>query len=67
MGKLWQIVGNVVLYGLLVWLLYDSIFREPDPWFAVVVGFVLVLGIVITLVPGLHAKAISPGEYPYND
>ena len=50
-----------------VGLLYDSTLRTWDPWFASVVAFVLVLSIVITLVPGLHAKAVSPGEYPYDD
>jgi hypothetical protein len=48
-------------------LLYDSTYREWDPWFAVVVAFVLVLSIVVTLVPGLHARTISPGEYPYDE
>lgn len=67
MGKLWQVVGNVVLYGFLLWLLYDSTLRAWDPWFAVVVAFVLVLGAVIAFVPGLHAKGISPGHYPYDD
>ena len=62
-----QIASNLLLYGFLVWLLYDSTVREWDPWFAVVVAFVLVLGIIITLIPGLHAKAVSPGEYPYDD
>ncbi|HEX7500568.1 MAG TPA: hypothetical protein VF524_09730 [Polyangia bacterium] len=67
MGKPGQILGNVVLYGFLLWLLYDSTYRERDPWFAVVVAFVLVLSIVVTLVPGLHARTVSPGEYPYDD
>jgi hypothetical protein len=66
-GKLWQVLGNVVLYGFLLWLLYDSTVKEWDPWFAAVVAFVLVLGVVITLVPGLHAKGVSPGQYPYDD
>ena len=67
MGKLGQILGNVLLYGFLLWLLYDSTYREWDPWFAVVVAFVQVLSIVVTLVPGLHARTVSPGEYPYDD
>ncbi len=66
MGKLGQILGNLILYGFMVWLLYDSI-MERDPWFGVIVAFLLVLSMVITLVPGLHAKATSPGEYPYDD
>jgi hypothetical protein len=65
--KLGQVAGNLVLYGFLVWLLYDSTIRKWDPWFAVVVAFVLVLSVIITLVPGLHAKSVSPGEYPYDD
>jgi uncharacterized ion transporter superfamily protein YfcC len=65
--KLLQGLGNLVLYGFLLWLLYGATVREWDPWFAVVVAFVLVLAIVVTLVPGLHAKSISPGEYPYDD
>jgi hypothetical protein len=65
-GKLGQILGNLILYGFMVWLLYDSI-KEKDPWFGSIVAFLLVLSMVITLVPGLHAKATSPGEYPYDD
>ena len=67
MGKLGQVIGNVLLYGFLLWLLYDSTIREWDPWFAVVVAFVLVLGIVISLVPALHAKSVSPGAYPFDE
>jgi hypothetical protein len=66
-GKLAQILGNVVLYAFLLWLLYDSTYKAWDPWFAVVVAFVLVLSMVVTLVPGLHAKTVSPGEYPFDD
>ena len=67
MSKLWQIVCNVILYGFLLWLLYDSTIVAWDPWFAFVVGFVLVLAVVISLVPSLHARAVAPGEYPYDD
>jgi hypothetical protein len=66
-GKTGQIIANILLYGFLVWLLYDSTIREWDPWFAVTVGFVLVLAVVISLVPALHAQAVAPGEYPYED
>lgn len=62
-----QIAGNLVLYAFLVWLLYDSTLGKWDPWFASVVAFVLVLSLVITAVPALHAKSVSPGEYPYDD
>jgi hypothetical protein len=67
MTKLWQIVANTVLYGFLLWLLYDSTLHEWDPWFAFVVAFVLVLAIVISLIPALHAPRVSPGQYPYDD
>lgn len=67
MSKSGQIVGNLFLYGFLLWLLYDSTLKEWDPWFAVIVAFVLVLALVITLIPSLHAKTVSPGAYPYDD
>lgn len=67
MKNLGQIVGNILLYGLLVYFAVDSLFLEPDPWFAFVVLFVLVVALLITLIPGLHAKGVSPGEYPYED
>jgi ABC-type lipoprotein release transport system permease subunit len=67
MKKLWQVLANVALYGFLAWQLYESTLAEWDPWFAFVVAFVLVLAIVVTLIPGLHAARVSPGEYPYDD
>ena len=67
MNKIWQIVVNVLLYGFLCWLLYDSTIREWDPWFAFVVAFVLVLAVVISLIPGVRAKGVSPGEFHYDD
>jgi ABC-type lipoprotein release transport system permease subunit len=62
-----QILCNVVLYGFLLWEAYQSTIVEPDPWYAFVVIFVLVLAVVITLIPGLRAKQVSPGSYPYDD
>ncbi len=67
MKNFWQILSNVVLYGFLLWLLYDSTLREWDPWFAFVVAFVLLLAIIISLIPAIHASGVSPGEYPYED
>lgn len=67
MKSIGQIVANLVLYAFLAWLLYDSTVVEWDPWFAVVVAFVLVLAIVISLIPSLHASGVSPGSYPYDD
>jgi hypothetical protein len=31
------------------------------------VGFVLVLAIVVSMIPSLHAKGISPGHYPEDE
>ncbi len=65
MNRFWQVVINLVLYGFLLWLLYESTIKEWDPWFAFVVAFVLILAVVITLIPGLRAKKVSPGSFPY--
>jgi ABC-type lipoprotein release transport system permease subunit len=62
-----SIGANVILYVFLVWLLYDSTIHEWDPWFAFVVGFVLVLAIVVSLIPSLRAKGVSPGHYPEDE
>jgi peptidoglycan/LPS O-acetylase OafA/YrhL len=67
MSKLWQILANFVLYGFLLWLLYDSTITEWDPWFAFVVAFVILVAVIMMLMPGLHARGVSPGEYPYDD
>lgn len=67
MHKFWQILINAVLYGFLLYELYDSLVVEWDPWFAFVVGFVLLLAIVISVAPGLRAKKVSPGKFPYHD
>jgi len=67
MSKLWQITVNVVLYGFLAYLLVDSTLLHWDPWFAFVVAFVLLLAVVVTLIPALHAPRVSPGTYPYDD
>lgn len=67
MGRTTQLVSNGILYAFLVWLLYDSTIANWDPWFAAVVAFVLVLSVVISLVPSLHASSLSPGQYPYDD
>lgn len=64
MGKLGQIIANLVLYGFLVFFLYDSLFIDPDPWFAFCVGFVILVAIVVQLMPALHAKGLSPGRFP---
>ena len=67
MAKLLSILGNIALYAFLLWLLYDSTIREWDPWFAFVVGFVLVLAVAVSLIPSVRAPSVSPGTYPYDD
>lgn len=62
-----QIVANIVLYGFLLWQLYLYTIAEWDPWMAFVVGFVVVVALILTLMPQLHASTTSPGSYPYDD
>jgi hypothetical protein len=64
MGKLGQIIANLILYGFFVWLLYDSLAVEHDPWFAFCVAFVIAVAIVVQLMPRLHARGVSPGRFP---
>jgi hypothetical protein len=67
MNRGWQILANVVLYGFLLWLLYDSTVVEWDPWFAFVVGFVLVVAVFVSLIPRIRAPKVSPGAYPFDE
>lgn len=67
MQFLFQIIGNVILYGYLLWSLYNSTIHEWDPWDAFTVVFVLFVALVTTLMPALHAPRTSPGNYPYDD
>ncbi len=67
MNKFWQILLNALLYGFLLYLLYGSTITGWDPWFAFVVAFVLLVAVIVQLMPSLHAKGVSPGEYPYDD
>lgn len=64
MGKLGQIIANLILYGFLAWFLYDALVLDPDPWFAFCVGFVIFVAILVQLMPGLHATGLSPGRFP---
>jgi len=61
-----QILLNVVFYAFLAWLFYDATVVEHDPWFAFVIGFVIVVAIVVQLMPSLHTDKVSPGEFPYD-
>ena len=67
MNKTGQILANVILYGFLIWLLYDSTIAEWDPWFAVVVAFVIVVAVVVSFIPAIHASKVSPGVYPFDN
>lgn len=67
MKKFWQYVANGVLYAFLLWLLYDSVVVEWDPWFAFVVAFLVGLALVVSCIPALRASSVSPGEYPFDD
>jgi len=67
MKKIGPVLVNIILYFFLLWLLYDSTIKEWDPWFAFVVGFVLLVAMITSLIPSLHAAAVSPGQYPYED
>jgi hypothetical protein len=61
-----QILLNVVFYAFLAWLFYDATVVEHDPWFAFVVGFVILVAIIVQLMPSLHTSKVSPGEFPYD-
>jgi len=61
-----QILLNVIFYAFLAWLFYDATVGEHDPWFAFVVGFVILIAIVVQLMPSLHTSKVSPGEFPYD-
>lgn len=67
MKKFWQILANLVLYGLLLYFAVEYSVLKPDPWHAFVVIFLLLVAVVMSAIPALHAKGVSPGEYPYED
>ena len=62
-----SVLANLILYGVLIYFAAESTFINPDPWFAFVVIFLLVVAVVVSVIPSLHAKEVSPGEYPYED
>jgi ABC-type lipoprotein release transport system permease subunit len=61
-----QILVNVILYGFLVYLIYESIVTK-DYWYTFVVSFVVLVAVIVSLLPAYHASKVSPGEYPYED
>jgi len=62
-----NIIANVILYGIAGFFLYEYTISEWDPWNAFTVVFVIVVALIVTMMPGLHAAKTSPGEYPYDD
>jgi ABC-type lipoprotein release transport system permease subunit len=62
-----KFIPNLILYGAILYFLYESTIKEWDPWNAFVVAFVLLVAIITTLMPSLHASKTSPGQYPYDD
>ncbi len=61
-----HILINILLYAFLAYWLYDSLVIQ-DYWWTFVVGFVTLVSIVLSLLPGYHAEKLSPGQYPYED
>ncbi len=61
-----QILFNVLLYGFLLYWLYDAI-TGADYWYAFVVSFVIIVAVVVSLLPAYHVSKPSPGTYPYED
>ncbi len=62
-----QILANIILYGFLAWQIYGCTIAEWDPWMLFVNGFVVLVAVLLTLTPSLHAEHVSPGTYPYDD
>jgi hypothetical protein len=67
MKNLAQILANLTLYGVLIYYAVDSTFIDFDPWFAFVVWFLIIVAVIVSTVPGLRAKSVSPGEYPSDE
>lgn len=61
-----QIFLNILLYGLLLYWLYEAAIAG-DYWYGFVVLFVVLVSVIIAALPGYHAEELSPGEYPYED
>jgi hypothetical protein len=63
-----QILINLVLYGFMAFLVYESAFvGEPDYFMTFCVAFVMLVALITKLMPSLHVDKCSPGEYPYED
>lgn len=62
-----NIIANIILYGIAFFFLYEYTIKSWDPWNAFTVVFVILVAVITTLMPSLHAAKTSPGEYPYDD
>jgi len=61
-----QLILNILIYlGLIGWFALNAINR--DWWYCFVIGFVVLVSLVVSVLPGYHASKVSPGEYPYED
>ncbi len=67
MNLIVQIVANLILYGFLLYMAYESLIAEPDPWLALVTCFLLFVAVITTFWPGIRAPHTAPGAYPYDD
>jgi hypothetical protein len=62
-----QILINVILYGFLAYLIYESVYVAQDYFMTFCVCFVIVVALITKFMPSLHVEKCSPGEYPYDD
>jgi len=67
MVRFWQVLANLLLYGALAYYAVKFTWLDPDPWLAFSVWFLLLVAVLVAATPGLHARRLSPGEYPYED
>jgi hypothetical protein len=62
-----QILINVILYGVMAFLVYDSIYIAQDYFMTFCVLFVIFVALITKFMPSLHVEKCSPGEYPFDD
>lgn len=62
-----QILINVILYGFLAFLIYESIYVAQDYFMTFCVAFVIAVALITKFMPSLHAEKCTPGEYPFDD
>jgi len=62
-----QMMINMVLYGFLAFMIYESVFIAEDYFMTFCVVFVIVVAVITKLMPSLHVDKCYPGEYPFDD